>query len=294
MVEVRTKTTYAVLRDREEAILNAWMERQLENITLRLDLISKEDLEKQSHEFLQALIKAMSTGNLKDVEAPEYKQVIKMLQKVSSTRATQGFTPSETATYIFSLKDAILQFLQEELAGVPDILNREITVVSQLLDKLGIVTFETYSDAREKVVSEQKVVMIEMATPIMILWKDILLLPIIGTLDSKRAQVIMEEMLKKIAETESKVIILDILGVATVDTGVAGHIVKMTKATRLMGCDCVISGITPEIAQTMVHLGIDLGSVITAAALRDAVMHAFDIRGYELVESKEALKKKMA
>jgi len=264
-----------LLEKKEKEILSVWIEQQLANVTLRLDLMSKEDLEKQSQEFLRAFVKAISTGNLENIEAPVYRPVIERLEGISRSRTVQGFTSSETATYIFSLKDAILQFSQEEFKDQPEVLSRETITISKLLDKLGLVAFETYAKTREELIVKQTAIMTEMATPVMILWKGILLLPIVGTVDSNRTQDIMENMLAEIQDEGSKVIILDILGVPTVDSAVANHLIKITKATKLMGCDCIITGISPGIAQSLVHLGIDLGDVLTKATLKDGLEYAY-------------------
>ena len=291
MVEVGMRSTPDLLKERAEDVFKAWMEKQLASAPLRLDMMSEGDLEKQSREFLQAFLDVISSGNLDNIEAPAYAPVIERLQEISKSRAALGFTPSETATSVFSLKYSLLQFLQDEFGDTPDILNGEITAVSQLLDKLGLVTFETYTRGHEEQVLKQKETMAEMLTPVMILWKDILLLPVVGAVDSTRAQIIMETVLKRIRDTESKITLMDITGVPTVDSGVANHLVKITKAAKLMGCDCIVSGIAPAIAQTLVHLGIELRGVITTATLRDALLLAYEMRGYEVREKKEAPKK---
>ncbi len=270
-----TFSTPDMLKKQEQGILQAWIKNQLANITLRLDLISKEDLEKQSREFMRAFIQAISTGNIVDIEAPEYAPVVAMLTGISRDRAVQGFTPSETTTYIFSLKDAILQFSQKEFANQPELLNRETVLISRLLDKLGLLTFETYAEGREEVIIQQMSVMAKMATPVLTLWNEILLLPIVGQIDSKRTQDIMESMLAKIQTEEARVIILDILGVPSVDSAVANHVIKITRATKLMGCDCIITGISSSIAQSLVHLDIDLGGVLTKTTLKDGLAHAY-------------------
>jgi len=284
--------TAEMVSKKEKEIVKVWLKNQMENITLRMDLISEENLEKESKLFLSAFIKAISTGNLDDIDAPVYKPTIDILGEVSRNRAVQGFTPSETATYIFSLKDTIIEFLQTEYGDQPEILNRETVVVSKLLDKLGLVTFEVYATSREDLVRKQLEIMTEMATPVMVLGNNILFLPVVGMVDSKRAQAIMEALLKRIMETESKITIIDILGVPSVDTAVANHFVKITRATKLMGCESIISGISPAVAQTLGQLGISLEGVITKATLRDALENAFETLGYKPQELKEVMKKR--
>jgi len=284
--------TPELLFKREKEVLDTWMKNQIANITLHPELINKEDLAKQSKEFLKAFTKAISTGNMEDIEAPEYKPIIKMLQDISRTRASQGFSSSETATYIFSLQDAILQYMQLEYADKPEIINQEVVLLSKLIVRLGLVTFETYSKAREDVINMQSALMLEMSIPVMTLWKNILMVPIVGTIDSKRAQLMMELVLKRILETESKTLIIDILGVPSVDSAVANHLLKITKAVKLMGCECIFSGMSPSVAQTIVHLGIEQAGVITTSSLSDALILAYKILSLEVVTVKEAAKKR--
>ena len=284
--------TPELLLKRERDIIDAWMKNQLANITLRPDLMNKEDLEKQSRKLLAAFTKAISTGNMEDIEAPEYKPITKMLQEISHSWAVQGFSPSETATYIFSLKDIILQYLQEEYVDQPEVINREVVIISKLIVKLGLVTFETFTKTREDLISKQVDMMAEMSIPVMVLWENILMIPIIGSIDSKRAQLMMELILKKIMEIGSKTVIVDILGVPSMDTAVANHLLKIARAAKLMGCNCVISGMSPAVAQTLVHLGIDVGDIITTTTLKDALAFAFDKLGYEVKVIKETVKKR--
>ena len=284
--------TPGLLLKRERDIMDAWMKNQLANITLRPDFINKEDLEKQSREFLATFTKAISTGNVEDIKAPEYKPITKMLQEISRSRAVQGFSPSETATYVFSLQDVILQYLQEEYVDQPEVINREVVIISKLIAKLGLVTFETFVKSREDLLNGQSALMLKMSIPVMTLWKNVLMVPIVGAVDSKRAQLMMEMVLKRILETDSKTIIIDILGVPSVDSAVANHLLKITKAIKLMGCESIISGMSPAVAQTVVHLGIELTGVVTTSNLSDALRFSYEKLGFEVVTVKEAAKKR--
>jgi rsbT co-antagonist protein RsbR len=284
--------TPELLLKRERDIMDTWMKNQLANITLRPDFINKEDLEKQSREFLAAFTKAISTGNVEDIEAPEYKPITKMLQEISRSRAVQGFSPSETATYVFSLQDVILQYLQEEYVDQPEVINREVVIISKLIAKLGLVTFETFTKSREDLLNGQSALMLKMSIPVMTLWKNVLMVPIVGAVDSKRAQLMMEMVLKRILETDSKTIIIDILGVPSVDSAVANHLLKIAKAIKLMGCESIISGMSPAVAQTVVHLGIELTGVVTTSNLSDALRLSYERLGLEVVTVKEAAKKR--
>jgi rsbT co-antagonist protein RsbR len=275
-VQLRTPQ---MIKKKEKEILKGWLDKRLTNLNLRLDLINSDDLKKESKNFLEELIGAISTGKIDDINAPHFKPIVKELQNISRRHALLGFTPSETAGYIFSLKETLLEFIQKEYKDHPDIVNREITGVNKLLDRLGMVTVETYISGREELISGQKEALLEMTTPIMMLWEKILLLPLVGTVDSARAQLTMEMSLKKIAETESNILILDILGVPAVDTAVANHLLKIIKASRLMGCECILSGISPDVAQTIVKLGVDLGNLITKRSLKDSLIHALKLQG---------------
>jgi len=204
------------------------------------------------------------------------------LGDVSRSRSTLGFTPTETATFVFSLKKPVFARLRTELARDATALADETWRVSELLDRLGLYTTELYQKARESVIARQQEEMLELSTPVVKLWEGIVALPMIGTLDSNRTQVVMETLLQKIVETGSQVAIIDITGVPTVDTLVAQHLLKTVAAARLMGADCIISGIRPQIAQTIVHLGIELGDVTTKANLADAFRAALERTGAEL------------
>lgn len=284
--------TPELLFKREREVLDTWMKNQMDNITLRPELINKEELAKQSKEFLTAFTKALATGNVEDIEAPEYKPIVKMLQELSRTRATQGFSPSETATYVFSLQDAILEFMQLEYVDQPEVINREVVIISKLIVKLGLITFEAYSKTREELISGQTEMMREMSIPVMSLWENILMIPVIGAVDSKRAQLMMELILRKITESQSKIVIIDILGVPSVDSAVANHLLKISQAVKLMGCEAVISGISSEVAQTMVHLGVELVGVTTTSNLRDAQELSYKMLGIEVTTIKETTRKR--
>ena len=278
--------TPMLVKKKEKEILKDLIGKYLSSPTLPLDLIKKEDLEEESRKFLKEFVIAVSFGEMEDIHTPQFKPVIQCLRDFSRKCAQLGFTPSETTSYLFFLREILLGFITREFRSQPEIINQEVIITSQLLDKLGMITFETYVREREELITEQKESLLKMTTPLMVLWKDILLLPVVGTVDSKRAQLLMEINLNKIAETESKVVILDILGVPAVDTLVVNHILKVTKATKLMGCDCILSGISPKVAQTIVQSGLDVGDVITKATLRDALEYAFHLIGVEAQEVK--------
>jgi rsbT co-antagonist protein RsbR len=207
-----------------------------------------------------------------------------MLARVSESRALQGFSPSETATFVFSLKQPLFKQLREGVADA-NALADEIWATTTVLDALGLYTTEVYQKTRNEIITRQQQEMLELSTPVVTLWQGILALPLIGTLDSARTQVVMESLLQRIVETGSLIAILDITGVPTVDTLVAQHLLKTVAAARLMGADCIISGIRPQIAQTIVHLGVDLNSVTTKATLADAFAIALKRTGLAVVRT---------
>lgn len=265
----------SLLLKRKNDILQTWVENQIEDPALREDLISNDDLRNQSEELLDSFLQAIKSGNREDISRQEYQPIVDILSGISLSRAHNGFSPRETATYVLSLKKAIIRILQEELKEEPDALVNEILTFTDLLDSLSLITVETYLKGREEVIMRQTSEINEISTPVIRVWDGILALPIIGTLDSERTQVVMESLLQEIVNTGSSIAILDISGVPTVDTLVAQHLIKTVNATRLMGAECIISGIKPEIAQTIVHLGIDLQGIQTKASLAAALKYAF-------------------
>jgi rsbT co-antagonist protein RsbR len=217
---------------------------------------------------------------LVDLSSAEWTPVREFLEGVSRSRATQGYTSDETATFIFSFKQPLFARLRSELAANPAALAEETWAASEFVDRLGMHTIKTFQKTREDVIIRQQEELLELSTPVVKLWDGVLALPMIGTLDSARTQVVMESLLQRIVDTGSEIAIIDITGVPTVDTLVAQHLLKTVTAIRLMGADCIISGVRPQIAQTIVHLGVDLQGVTTKANLADALALALKRSGY--------------
>jgi len=274
-----------LLQKKKASILELWMNNQLADEALREDLMSNDDLRIQSEELLDALASSLNDKNVTDPQSQDFDGVIEILSGISISRARQGYSPKETGIYVFSLKETLLQVLQEELKGDTAALYAMSTKVSRLFDNFGITTFETFIKGREEVILRQTDEIAEISTPVIRVWDGIVALPIIGTLDSARTQVVMESLLQQIVETGSGIAILDISGVPAVDSLVAQHLIKTVSATRLMGAECIISGIRPEIAQTVVHLGIDLSNIITKATLASALKTAFTMLALEVKKS---------
>ena len=276
-----------LLQKKKKQLLESWMTKQLSDAMLREDLMSNEELREQSNELLDELLKAIATNHVEDIDAPAFEQVKEVLSGISISRAKQGFSPRETGIYVFSLKEAIQQVLKEEIRDDMQLLYQSTLSFNKLLDSLGVVTFETFIKGREEVILRQTDEITEISTPVIQVWEGILALPIIGTLDSARTQVVMENLLQEIVETGSTIAILDISGVPAVDSLVAQHLIKTVAATRLMGAECIISGIRPEIAQTVVHLGIDLSNIVTKASLASALKYAFGMLRLEVKKNQK-------
>jgi rsbT co-antagonist protein RsbR len=266
-----------ILNRHEAEILAQWVEEQAKAVGRRPDLISQKDLQEESREFLRLVTHALQAGGL-DITASSWAAVRERLQALSRSRALQGFSPAETATFVFSLKQPVFAQIRAATRDAERLAD-ETWAVTLLLDGLGLYTMEVYQKGREQVIARQQQDMLELSTPVVQLWGDILALPLIGTLDSNRTQVVMESLLGKIVETGASTAIIDITGVPTVDTLVAQHLLKTVAAARLMGADCIISGIRPQIAQTIVHLGVALGDVVTKATLADAFALALSRHG---------------
>jgi len=213
---------------------------------------------------------AVNTAGAVSIDGNAWQEARQLLSEISASRVRQGYSSIETANFVFSLKEPLTTYLQTELGSDPAALVDEITATNALFDMLGLFTVETYQKMREQVIMRQQQELLELSTPVVQLWKNVLALPLIGTLDSARTQVVMESLLQKIVDTGASIAIIDITGVPTVDTLVAQHLLKTVAAARLMGADCIISGIRPQIAQTIVHLGVDLADVVTKATLADA------------------------
>jgi rsbT co-antagonist protein RsbR len=248
-----------------------WVQAQLSATTLRADLMRESELREQSREFLALLLAATdSGGSVTRIDGPQWAGARDFLARVSRSRAQQGFSPTETATFVFSLKQPVFARLRAEFGQDAQALADEVWATTELIDSLGLFTAETYVKSREEIIHRQQREMMELSTPVVQLWENILALPLIGTLDSERTQVVMESLLQRIVDTGALIAIIDITGVPTVDTLVAQHLLKTVAAARLMGADCIISGIRPQIAQTIVHLGVNLSEVTTKASLADA------------------------
>ena len=267
-----------VVRKSQEALLEEWLKGVKANLRRR-DLIDERELKSQSSEVLSTLAAVPAGTSLEDFGASEWQPLKDLLANRSASRAVQGFTPSETALFVLSLKTPLFTLIRQQKGNNADQLYAEITAVDDFVDKLALHTTDSYIHGRDQVIARQQEEMLELSTPVVTLWDGIVALPLIGTLDSARTQVVMESLLQAIVQTNSRFAIIDITGVPTVDTLVAQHLLKTITAARLMGAECILSGIRPQIAQTIVHLGINLQDVITKAKMADAFKLALERSG---------------
>ena len=276
MKETQKTSLATIIRKHEPDILAEWTRLQ-SAVASRHGAAHEAEQRAASREFLGAIAGALVEGSL-DVKSASFAKVRDMLSEFSAARARQGYSPSETATFVFSLKQPLFARLRQEVTD-PKALADEFWAATILIDELGLFTTEAYQKTREEVIQRQQRELLELSTPVVELWDGILALPLIGTLDSGRTQVVMESLLEKIVSSGSALAIIDITGVPTVDTLVAQHLMKTVAAARLMGADCIISGIRPQIAQTIVHLGVDLSQVVTKSSLADAFVVALQRTG---------------
>ncbi|HEY9851740.1 MAG TPA: STAS domain-containing protein [Leptolyngbyaceae cyanobacterium] len=270
-----------ILKTYEAELLADWVREQTKT-SIRRDAIAETELREECREFLDLFTEALQKGNLTNIQTSEWRGTRDFLASISRSRSQKSFSPSETASFVFSLKQPLFQLLSEKITEDTQTFLEEIWSASNILDKLGLWTTELYQKNREEIIIRQQEELLELSTPVVKLWDGILALPIIGTLDSARTQIVMESLLQKIVDTGSEVAIIDITGVPTVDTLTAQHLLKTVTAARLMGADCIISGIRPQIAQTIVYLGVDLADVTTKATLADAFVLALQRTGISI------------
>jgi rsbT co-antagonist protein RsbR len=272
-----------VLAENEQALLAGWLESQKKAGALRSGQLGEAELGESSRRLLAALCEGAAGGQIEDIDAPAWDHARTVLEEVSRSRATLGLTPSETATFVLSLKEPLFDLVRRKVGADPERLAHELWTATLLIDKLGLFTVETFLKSREGIIRRQQQELLELSTPVVRLWEGVLALPLIGTLDSARTQTVMESLLEEIVTAGAEIAIIDITGVPTVDTLVAQHLIKTVAAARLMGADCIISGIRPQIAQTIVHLGLELG-VVSKATMADAFALALRRLGRSVVE----------
>ncbi|BDM24937.1 MULTISPECIES: STAS domain-containing protein [Pseudomonas] len=275
-------STLEAIKTNQAQLLNEWIS-SLETSGATRN-IKEQTLSQETREFLQLLTDGLQTDSGNNVGAAGWDEIRRFLEKLSASRAQLGHDSHQTVYFIFALKGPLFGLLQAHYSNEPARLSEQLWVISELLDNLGMHTIRTYQKTREAVIKRQQEELLELSTPVVKLWDGVLALPLIGTLDSQRSQTVMESLLQRIVDTGSEIAIIDITGVPTVDTLVAQHLLKTVTAIRLMGADCIISGVRPQIAQTIVHLGLDLGTLTTKANLADALKLALSRLGVSLAE----------
>ncbi|MCS4278933.1 STAS domain-containing protein [Stenotrophomonas rhizophila] len=271
--------TIDLIRSHQETLLAAWAGNLAGSAQAQDGRLSARELDTQVREFWRLFLEALSAADVSSVARAEWKDIRRFLEELSRERVLKGFNSSETASFIFSLKRPLFEVIQQGYANDPAQLGDQLWAISELIDQLGLHTVSVFQKTREDVIQRQQEEMLELSTPVVKLWDGVLALPMIGTLDSQRTQVVMESLLQRIVDTGSEIAIIDITGVPTVDTLVAQHLLKTVTAIRLMGADAIISGVRPQIAQTIVHLGLDLQGIVTKANLADALALALKRTG---------------
>jgi rsbT co-antagonist protein RsbR len=271
--------TIDLIRSHQEPLLAAWAGNLASSSQAQDGRLSSRELDTQVREFWRLFLEAVSATDVSSIARVEWQDIRRFLEELSRERVLKGFNSSETASFIFSLKRPLFELIQQGYAEDPAQLGNQLWAISELIDQLGLHTVSVFQKTREDVIQRQQEEMLELSTPVVKLWEGVLALPMIGTLDSQRTQVVMESLLQRIVDTGSEIAIIDITGVPTVDTLVAQHLLKTVTAIRLMGADAIISGVRPQIAQTIVHLGLDLQGIVTKANLADALALALKRTG---------------
>jgi len=273
----------SLIEQHESELLDEWLEHQKRALGSAAQRISDGQMRTASQRLLGALRMTLQAHGPE--AAAKDPALLQVLDAVSHERVAQGFSPSETAVFVFSLKEALYDRLQKEFGNDAAAFSKETWDVTRLLDNMGLYTFETYQKSRDDIIRRQQQELLELSTPVMELWDGILALPLIGTLDSGRTQIVMQNLLDAVVAKNADLAIIDITGVPTVDTLVAQHLLKTVSAARLMGTDCIISGIRPQIAQTIIHLGVELQGVVTKASLSGAFAYALEHRKMSIVKN---------
>lgn len=290
-VLARRKTVAEVIKAREKELLETW----LGNIrtlagTRTLELMTEGQFRKQLTDLLRALRIAFSAERYEDIDRPEFADLVAMLRDISASRAEQGFTPTETAIFILSFKDALLEYLQAEFSGDPALLIAEISKMNKVIDKLALVTFETFvwarediiAHQREEIIERQKHLIMELSTPVIRIWNEVVLMPLIGVIDTARTQQMMERLLESIVQTEARAAILDVSGVPVIDASVAKHLLNTVTAAKMLGAQVIVTGISPDAAQAMAKLRIELAALRACGSLRAGVVEALRMTGKQI------------
>ena len=272
-----------ILKSRRDEISEVWRGRVVRDAERLTDIFSERDMKKMIGDFVESVFNVIERDAIGKPEPDA--RIVELLERLSKEATINNVSPSDTALFVFSLKDTLFDELHKSLTG--EILNGAILAISQLIDKMGLITFETYMRSREAVIKEQQKALTDASIPVVKVWDKVLLLPLIGMIDSSRTQLMLEALLTGIEETQSKVAILDISGIPIVDSLVARHLIMTVSAARLMGAECIITGISSRISQTMVNLGVDLTGIVTRGILADGLKLAFELSGQRLPSERD-------
>ncbi len=275
--------TIDLIRAHQDQVVTQWAENL--NAGAQDARISPRELDTQLREFWRLFLVTLAQSSAAGIGSSEWAETRSFLEQLSRDRVLKGFSSSETASFLFSLKRPLFELVQQGLADDPKLLGNQLWAITEVIDTFGLHSVKVYQKTREDVIQRQQEEMLELSTPVVKLWDGVLALPMIGTLDSQRTQVVMESLLQRIVDTGSEIAIIDITGVPTVDTLVAQHLLKTVTAIRLMGADAIISGVRPQIAQTIVHLGLDLQGIVTKANLADALALALKRTGQVVTQA---------
>lgn len=273
-----SKEIATILSENKNDIFELWNKQLILRARSLVEQIGVEEIKTRTREILNYFIKTLPEKE--DETNESYKKIDELLGDISRKMTNRNVTPTETAAFVFSMKDAIFPVLQEHFENKE--LANAIMTVNQFIDQLGLRTFEVYLESKEEVIAEQQRAFLDVAVPVVKVWDKIIMIPLVGMLDSDRTQLMMESLLAALEDMQSKVAILDISGIPVVDTLVARHLITAASAVRLMGAECIITGVRAKIAQTLVQLGVDLGGFMTRTTMADGLRAAMEITGLKL------------
>ncbi|WP_327714924.1 STAS domain-containing protein [Streptomyces sp. NBC_00490] len=264
-----------------ERIAQRWADEPLFRSVFTL---SRDEAVEAARTVIEALAQVAESDRVYDTDAIGFEVVREQLARMAAARSRAGITMAQVSGEVDALRPPVAEFLVEEFPDeATDQVRECTTALTVLMGTLRLVVLDTALSEGQALIERQQLQLLEVATPVIKLWDGVVGVPLIGTLDSARSQVVMETLLEAIVDQHARFAILDITGVPTVDSLVAQHLMKTVAAARLMGAECVVSGIRPAIAQTIVHLGLDLGTVITRASLADALAYALHELGVGIV-----------
>ncbi len=280
----KRRTVAEIMEIKQTELLEDWFKEVVERADIKmLELVSEDTLREGAAEFLKELTAAYRHSEVyDDITRPEFARVVEILYEISDLRAESGIPLSTMISYIISLKDSLFRLLQDEFGKDPELLNYKVIKTNKAIDKLGLLVLDGFVEKREQIIAHQSRSLLELSTPALKLWDEIVVLPLVGVIDTLRAQQMMEQLLQAIVETESRVVILDVTGVPVIDTRVAQHFLKTVTAAKMLGAETIMTGISIDIAQALVKLGVDLSDMHVCGTLQAGVAAAFALTGRQV------------